>query len=145
MKALIQRVSSSKVYINNKKYSSINEGLLIFLGIHIKDNQSNAQILANKIINLRIFPGDNKKMDKSLVDIYGSALVVSQFTLCANHEKGRRPSFSNAASPEVAKSLYLCFIKEIENNKISVQSGKFQSNMAIHLINEGPVTFIIES
>ena len=145
MKALVQRVSSSSVFIRNKKYSSIENGLLIFLGITHKDNHSNVINLVNKIINLRIFPNKNKKMDQSLIDTNGSILVVSQFTLYGDCKKGRRPSFTKAAKPEIAEQLYLDFINEVNNNNINITCGKFGANMDINIVNNGPVTLMIES
>ena len=145
MKALVQRVSSSSVFIRNKKYSAIENGLLIFLGFTHKDNHSNVINLVNKIINLRIFPNQNKKMDQSLIDINGSILVVSQFTLYGDCKKGRRPSFTRAAKPEIAEQLYLDFINEVNNNNINITCGKFGANMDINIVNNGPVTLMVES
>ena len=144
MKALIQRVESSKVYINKKQYSSIDVGLLIFLGITHNDNFDIAEKLVNKIIHLRIFSGKEGGMDKSILNINGSVLVVSQFTLYGNCEKGRRPSFKNVAEPHKAEALYLDFIKELRSRNLNVKHGKFGSEMDIYIENSGPVTFMLE-
>ncbi len=144
MRALIQRVNSSKVYINKKEYSSIKHGMLILLGITQNDSVDKIKKLVNKIINLRIFPSNDKNMDQSVIDINGSILVVSQFTLYGNCEKGRRPSFVNAEQPDRAKILYEKFIREIESKNINVKQGKFGSEMQIHIENNGPVTLMLE-
>lgn len=144
MRALIQRVNSSKVYINKKEYSSIKRGMLILLGITQNDSVDKIKKLVNKIINLRIFPSNDKNMDQSVIDINGSILVVSQFTLYGNCEKGRRPSFVNAEQPDRAKILYEKFIREIESKNINVKQGKFGSEMQIHIENNGPVTLMLE-
>lgn len=147
MTAVIQRVKESGVYIDSKLYSIISEGLLILLGIQKGDNKENAKYLAKKIIDLRIFPDENDKMNLNIKDIRGEVMVISQFTLCSDKGKsGNRPSFINAEIPEKANELYELLISEMKNyyeiNKI--KSGIFGANMDIKLINSGPVTILLE-
>ena len=145
MKLVVQRVKKSNLKIKNKLYSSINTGMLILIGISKNDNYEMAKQLANKIIKLRIFNDDNGKMNKNIMQIKGEVLVVSQFTLYADTNKGNRPSFINAAKPELAISLYNHFIDELQKLISSkVRSGKFGAEMKIELINDGPVTIILE-
>jgi len=145
MRTVIQRVKSSSVLVNNKVISQINEGLLVLLGVETTDNPSDAEYLADKIANLRIFEDENSKMNRSLIDIAGEALVVSQFTLLGDCRKGRRPSFMHAAPPDKAKSLYRYFADQLRKKGISTQTGKFQAMMKVSLINDGPVTLILAS
>lgn len=145
MKLVVQRVKKSNLKIKNKLYSSINTGMLILIGISKNDNYEMAKQLANKIIKLRIFNDDNGKMNKNIMQIKGEVLVVSQFTLYADTNKGNRPSFINAAKPELAISLYNHFIDELQKLISSkVRTGKFGADMKIELINDGPVTIILE-
>ena len=145
MKLVVQRVKKSNLKIKNKLYSSINTGIVILIGISKNDNYEMAKELANKIIKLRIFNDDNGKMNKNIMQIKGEVLVVSQFTLYADTNKGNRPSFINAAKPELAISLYNHFIDELQKLISSkVTSGKFGAEMKIELINDGPVTIILE-
>src|SRR5574344_306801 len=144
MKALIQRVKKASVTINNELYSTINAGMLIFLGVEKTDTEENAKKLADKLIHLRIFEDENEKMNKSVSDIQGEILVVSQFTLAGDCKKGTRPSFDNAAKPDVAKILYEKFVTNISTYNLSVKTGVFQSMMDVELINDGPVTFLVE-
>lgn len=144
MKALIQRVKSASVTIDKKLYSQINNGMLIFLGVERDDEIENAQKLSEKLIKLRIFDDENGKMNKSLMDVKGEILVVSQFTLVGDCKKGTRPSFDKAAAPDKAKRLYEDFIKEISKSGLIVKTGEFQAMMDILLINDGPVTFLVE-
>ena len=145
MKALIQKVSKASVEINNKEYSSIKKGLLIFLGIKSTDTDIDIEYLTNKILKLRIFPDKNKKMNYSIQDIAGEILVISQFTLYANCSKGNRPSFANAAKEKLANNLYLKFINKLKSTNIRIKTGKFKENMNVKLVNKGPVTIILES
>ena len=145
MKLVVQRVKKSNLKIKNKLYSSINTGMLILIGISKNDNYEMAKELASKIIKLRIFNDDNGKMNKNIMQIKGEVLVVSQFTLYADTNKGNRPSFINAAKPELAISLYNHFIDELQKLISSkVRTGKFGADMNIELINDGPVTIILE-
>ena len=145
MKLVVQRVKKSNLKIKNKLYSSINAGMVILIGISKNDNYEMAKELANKIIKLRIFNDDNGKMNKNIIQIKGEVLVVSQFTLYANTNKGNRPSFVNAAKPELAISLYNHFIDELQKLISSkVRTGKFGADMKVQLINDGPVTIILE-
>ena len=145
MKLVVQRVKKSNLKIKNKLYSSINTGIVILIGISKNDNYEMAKELASKIIKLRIFNDDNGKMNKNIIQIKGEVLVVSQFTLYADTNKGNRPSFINAAKPELAISLYNHFIDELQKLISSkVRTGKFGADMKIELINDGPVTIILE-
>ena len=145
MKLVVQRVKKSNLKIKNKLYSSINAGMVILIGISKNDNYEMAKELAKKIIKLRIFNDDNGKMNKNIVEIKGEVLVVSQFTLYADTNKGNRPSFINAAKPELAISLYNHFIDELQKLISSkVRTGKFGADMKIELVNDGPVTIILE-
>ena len=145
MRAVIQRVKEGSVTVENKTAGKIGSGLLVLLGVSVKDNKTDADYLADKIINLRIFEDKNGKMNKSLLDKGSSMLVVSQFTLMADCRKGRRPSFINAAGPEAANELYEYFVKKVAEKVVHVQTGKFGAMMDVALINDGPVTIIMES
>ena len=145
MKLVVQRVKKSNLKIKNKLYSSINTGIVILIGISKNDNYEMAKELANKITKLRIFNDANGKMNKNIMEIKGEILVVSQFTLYADTNKGNRPSFINAAKPELAISLYNHFIDELQKLISSkVRTGKFGADMKIKLYNDGPVTIILE-
>ena len=145
MKAVIQRVSEARVNIGHKTISQIGPGLLVLLAVTDQDTEKEADWLAEKIVNLRIFTDENGKMNLSVKDKKGSLLVVSQFTLYGDVQKGKRPSFIKAASPEQAENLYNLFIKKVRDNKnISVKSGRFGAMMKVSLVNDGPVTLIVE-
>ena len=144
MKVLIQRVKRASVTIENELYSSINKGILALVGIEKGDTQDQVEKAAKKIANLRIFPDENDKMNLSLIDIQGEMLIVSQFTLCGDCKKGTRPSFDRSAPPDIANQLYENFVKEIQSYNIKTQTGKFAAMMDVELINDGPVTFMIE-
>lgn len=144
MKAVVQRVKYASVMIENKIYSEIDNGLLIYLGIEDNDTIEDAVIYSNKIAKLRIFEDDNEKMNKDIKSVNGTFLVVSQFTLYGDTKKGNRPSFIKAARPEVAIPIYEKFINNLENNYI-VKTGVFGANMQITSINDGPVTIIVEN
>jgi D-tyrosyl-tRNA(Tyr) deacylase len=146
MRVVIQRVIEASVTIEGQVVASINNGLLILLGIVDEDNQEDVQWLSSKIANLRIFGDDNGVMNKSIIDTQGDVIVVSQFTLHASTKKGNRPSYIKAAKPPIAIPLYEAFVKQLEldlNKKI--QTGKFGADMKVALINDGPVTIIIDS
>lgn len=144
MKALIQRVKNASVSIDNKIYSEIGFGMLVFLGVEKEDTADNAEKLSKKLVSLRIFEDDNGKMNKSLIDVKGEMLIVSQFTLCGDCKKGTRPSFDKSASPEVAERLYEKFIEFVRVDSVPVKTGKFRAMMDVQLINDGPVTFLVE-
>ena len=143
MKFVIQRVSKCKVIISKKKYSSIKKGLLILIGIEKNDNEDMLDHYVKKIINMRIFNDFNHKMNKSVLDIRGEILVVSQFTLLANTKKGNRPSYINAEKPEISKRLYRLFCQKLKNYEINVKKGRFGANMELDFINDGPVTILL--
>jgi len=146
MKVVIQRVSKANVTIGEEKTASITNGLLIFLGIINEDSHEDINWLSNKIVNLRIFGDDEGVMNKSLLDINGDAIVVSQFTLHANTNKGNRPSYIKAAKPEIAIPLYEDFLKQLELDlSKKVQTGQFGADMKVELLNDGPVTIIIDT
>ena len=145
MKTVIQRVETAAVYINNKLHNKINEGLVVFLGVQTTDNEKDVLYLAQKIPKLRIFSDDNNKMNKSLLDIKGEVLLISQFTLYANYKNGNRPDFINAARPKAANDLYNLFINLLKEKVSRVKTGVFGANMNIELLNKGPVTIILES
>lgn len=145
MKILIQRVKEASVTINKELYSSINSGILALVGIEKGDSFETVSKLAKKIVNLRIFPDENDKMNHSLLDINGEMLIVSQFTLCGDCKKGTRPSFDKSAAPDIAKQLYEQFIQEVSSYDIKIGTGVFGAMMDVKLINDGPVTFMIES
>lgn len=145
MKAVIQRVLSASVTINNETVSKIGNGLCLFLGIEKNDTETEALWLANKIAGLRIFEDEAGKMNRSITDIGGSVLVVSQFTLLADCTMGRRPSFTKAEAPQQADSLYLFFSQALKNLQIPVKNGIFGADMLVRIENNGPATFILES
>ena len=145
MIAILQRVTSAEVYIDDKKYSAINKGLLILLGIHKNDTENDIDYLINKIIKLRIFNDKNNKMNLSILDVNGDVMVVSQFTLLANLNQGMRPSFINSEKPDLAKQLYNIFIEKLNETNLNIKTGKFGSMMNISLVNNGPATFIVDS
>jgi D-tyrosyl-tRNA(Tyr) deacylase len=146
MKTVIQRVSKASVTIEGKKVASINNGLLILLGIIDEDTNEDISWLSNKIVNLRIFNDENGVMNQSLKDISGDVIVVSQFTLHANTKKGNRPSYIKAAKPEVAIPLYEVFLKQLEADLGKpIQTGVFGADMKVELLNDGPVTIIIDT
>ncbi len=142
MKALIQRVDSAKVKISNKTISSINSGLLIFIGIYFNDTSDDINKLYNKIINLRIFEENNKF---SIRDIAGEILLVSQFTLCANTKKGNRPSFKDAMEPEKAEIIFNTIVDKFKESKLKIQTGQFGAFMDVSLKNKGPMTIMLDT
>ncbi|MBN21775.1 MAG: D-tyrosyl-tRNA(Tyr) deacylase [Bdellovibrionaceae bacterium] len=144
MKAVIQRVKKAHVTVDDKKVGSIEQGILTLIGFEKGDNQALLEKMIDKIIKLRIFEDENGKMNKSLLDIQGQHLIVSQFTLAGNCLQGRRPSFTQAESPEAAKSLYEKSIELSKNLGIHTEQGVFQAEMCVSLLNDGPVTFILE-
>jgi D-tyrosyl-tRNA(Tyr) deacylase len=145
MIAVIQRVSKAAISVKGKQIAEIDSGLVILLGVMSDDTETDCQYLHDKIAHLRIFNDDSEKMNLSIKDINGEALVVSQFTLCGNWLKGRRPSFINAASPERGKKLYNLFVEYMESENIPTKTGRFGAMMEVSLINDGPVTFVLDS
>lgn len=145
MRAVIQRVKSAQVIVNEKIIGSIGFGLLVLLGISREDNCDDADYLVEKTSNLRIFDDQDGKMNRSLLDVGGEMLIVSQFTLSADCRKGRRPSFTAAAEPAEAKKLYQYFIERVKEKGITVATGEFQALMEVGLINNGPVTILMDS
>lgn len=144
MKALIQRVTQASVEVNGEKVGSIGPGLLVFLGVTHGDTVNQVTWLVNKLIHLRIFEDAQGKLNKSLIDQKGAVLIVSQFTLYADCHAGRRPSFLQAAPPEIASLLYEQFIEEVRKRGISTASGVFGAEMKVSLINDGPMTILLE-
>lgn len=144
MKALIQRVKSASVTIDGELYSKIGKGLLVFLGVEKEDTVENCEKLSQKVLNLRIFEDENDKMNLSVNDVKGEILVVSQFTLCGDCKKGTRPSFDKAAHPDIAVKLYEDFVGEIRASGLKTETGKFRAMMDVELVNDGPVTFMVE-
>ncbi|MEN6532257.1 MAG: D-aminoacyl-tRNA deacylase [Bryobacteraceae bacterium] len=145
MRIVLQRVTEAYVEVDGQVTGRINRGLMVLLGVARGDGKADADYLADKVTMLRIFPDDDGKMNRSLMDIGGGLLVVSQFTLYGDARKGRRPSFDRAAPPELARDLYNYFVETLRNRKIDVQTGVFQAMMSIHLVNEGPVTILLDS
>lgn len=143
MKAVIQRVKKASVEIEGKIYSKINRGLLILFCAEKNDVKENIDFIANKILNLRIFEDENHKMNLSVKDITGEILIVSQFTLASDLKKGLRPSFDNAMEPIRAKEFYEDMILKLKESKLNVQTGVFGADMQVMLINDGPVTFVL--
>ncbi len=145
MRAVVQRVKSSAVHVADECVGRIGAGLLVLLGVAREDAAGDADFLAAKIARLRIFEDDHGKMNRSLVDCGGAMLVVSQFTLLGDCRKGRRPSFVNAAPPDKGRDLYAHFVEEIRRLGITVQTGRFGADMAVALVNDGPVTLVVDS
>jgi D-tyrosyl-tRNA(Tyr) deacylase len=145
VKAVIQRVTRAGVTVEQEQVAAIGSGLLVFLGVSRHDSESDADYLLDKIVNLRIFPDDEGKMNRSVADADGALLVVSQFTLYGDCRKGRRPSFDRAAPPEKARALYEYFVSQARAKGFPVETGVFQAHMSVELVNDGPVTLLVES
>lgn len=145
MKVLIQKVSRAEVRVANRVVGSIGEGVLLFVGVEKGDTDKDVSFLTEKISHLRIFPDAEGKMNLSLLDVGGEILVVSQFTLAGEVQKGRRPSFDKAAPPETAERYYEEFVNQLKKTRLKVATGEFQAMMSVELVNEGPVTFMVES
>ena len=145
MIAVIQRCSRGQVTVSDKVVGEISHGLVIFLGVQKNDTENDAEFLVNKICGLRIFNDENDKMNLSIKDVNGSALVISQFTLCGDTKKGRRPSFIKAATPNDGNRLYEYFILEMKKGGVPIESGEFGAMMDVELVNNGPVTFVLNS
>ena len=144
MKAVVQRVKSASVSINGELFSSVGKGLLVLLGIENSDTLSEAEYISGKLLKLRIFEDENEKMNYSVTDIGGEILIVSQFTLAGSVRKGTRPSFDNAMKPDEAEILYEKFVEMMKQSHLNIKTGKFGAMMEVALINNGPVTFIVE-
>lgn len=145
MRAVVQRVSEAAVRISGEDIGSIGTGLLVFLGVGQEDAVADVQAMAEKVANLRIFPDIGDKMNLSVLDVGGEVLVVSQFTLWGDCRKGRRPSFTGAAHPDMAKALYEAFVKRLRDYGLVVRTGRFQETMEVQLVNDGPVTLLLDS
>jgi len=145
MRACVQRVSSARVIVDHCTVGQIGRGLVVLLGVAAGDGPKDVAWMANRLVGLRIFEDDNGKMNRSVLDVGGAMLVVSQFTLLGDCRKGRRPSFVAAADPELAEQLYEDFNAAVRNLGVEVATGKFRSMMEVSLINDGPVTLIVDS
>jgi len=145
MRVVLQRVRRARVLIEDKEVGAIDLGLLVLLGIAIQDTQEQAKWLADKIVGLRIFADDEGKMNRSVQEVGGAVLIVSQFTLHGDCRKGRRPSFLAAAGPEQAIPLYESFIDAVKSHGVPVATGRFGADMQVELVNDGPVTLILDS
>lgn len=145
MRAVVQRVKQSSVTVGNDTVGKIASGLLVLLGVAKEDGVGDADYLADKITNLRIFEDEAGKLNRSLLETGGEMLVVSQFTLLGNCRKGRRPSFIDAADPDMADDLYEYFVQQVRQEGVSVKTGRFRARMDVSLINDGPITLIVES
>ena len=144
MKIVVQRVLRSSVSVKDEVIGEIGRGLMILFGAEKGDGDEAVNALADKVLNLRIFADDQGKMNRSCIDIEGEILVVSQFTLAGDCSRGRRPGFDNAAVPEEAKRLYQNFIEKLAESKLNIQEGRFGADMQVDIVNDGPVTFILE-
>ena len=145
VKALIQRVSRAQVTVGGEVIGRIDAGLVVFIGVAAGDEKADTDYLVNKIYNLRIFADADSKFNLSLLDVRGELLLVSQFTLMADTRKGRRPSFTDAAPPDVAEAMFNDFVAEAKKTGVKVETGKFQAHMHVELVNDGPVTIMIDS
>lgn len=145
MRAVVQRVSSARVEVDGEVTGAIERGILVLLGVARDDGEKEAAWIADKIAGLRIFEDDAGKMNLSVEDVGGSALVVSQFTLLGDCHKGRRPSFTSAAPPDRADALYQVVVARLREHGLPVETGVFQAHMAVHLVNDGPVTLILDA
>lgn len=145
MRIVVQRVKTASVSVNGRLISQINKGFLVFLGISKDDNEQKINYLANKVVNLRLMADSDDKMNLSLKDVKGEILIVSQFTLYGDCQKGNRPSFIKAAEPQKAEKLYQLFIQKCKGSNLKVKNGVFGAKMSIELINDGPVTIIIDN
>ncbi len=145
MRAVVQRTSSASVEVEGEIVGTANAGLTVLLGVGEGDTSEDVKYMAEKIVNLRIFEDENGKMNRSLLDVGGDLLVVSQFTLYGDCRKGRRPGFSDAASPEIAERLYGEFVDICREKGIAVGTGRFQTEMEVNLVNTGPVTILLDS
>jgi len=144
VKLILQRVASASVYIDEEEIANINRGILVLFGVEKGDGEDQTSFLADKTLNLRIFPDDSGKMNFSCVDIGGDILVVSQFTLAGDCSRGRRPGFDRAADPDTARTLYEGFLELLNRSGLKVAMGRFAADMKVQSVNDGPVTFLLE-
>ena len=144
MKLILQRVAGASVYVDGEKIANINRGILVLFGVEKGDGEDQTSFLADKILNLRIFPDDSGKMHFSCVDVGGDILVVSQFTLAGNCSHGRRPGFDRAADPVTARTLYEGYVELLNRSGLKVSTGRFAADMKVQSVNDGPVTFLLE-
>ena len=144
MKIILQRVTRASVVIKGERIAAISKGLLVLFGVEKHDDEEKVIFLAEKTLNLRVFPDGKGKMNLSCIDICGEILVVSQFTLAGDCSRGRRPGFDNAAPPDIAQLLYQKFVQQISKSRLKIATGKFGVDMQVELINDGPVTFTLE-
>ncbi len=145
MRLVIQRVKEARVVVQDRIVGEIKKGILIFLGVEKTDDQNDVTYLIEKVTNLRIFEDDQGKMNLSALDVRGDFLVVSQFTLLGDCHKGRRPSFDQAAMPEIGEKIYTLFVERLRTFPLKVETGQFRAMMDVYLVNDGPVTFVLES
>ena len=145
MRACVQRVSQASVTVDRDVISRIDTGFLVLVGVEKEDSDSDVRYLADKLLGLRIFDDDDGKMNRSIADVRGAMLIVSQFTLCGDVRKGRRPSFIDAAEPEEGERLYESLVRRIREAGIETQTGRFRTHMNVALVNDGPVTILIDS
>ncbi len=144
MKLILQRVAGASVYVDEEKIANINRGILVLFGVEKGDGEDQTSFLADKTLNLRIFPDDSGKMNFSCVDIGGDILVVSQFTLAGDCSRGRRPGFDRAADPDTARTLYEGYVELLNRSGLKVAMGRFAADMKVQSVNDGPVTFLLE-
>jgi len=144
VKLILQRVAGASVYVDEEKIANINRGLLVLFGVEKGDGEDQTSFLADKTLNLRIFPDDSGKMHFSCVDIGGDILVVSQFTLAGDCSRGRRPGFDRAADPDTARTLYESYVELLNRSGLKVAMGRFAADMKVRSVNDGPVTFLLE-
>jgi len=145
MRAVVQRVKEAAVVIGGQQVGRVGKGLLVFLGVGQEDQAADVRVMVDKVANLRIFADADDKMNHSVLDIQGQVLVVSQFTLWGDCRKGRRPSFTSAAPPNIARLLYEAFVEGLGGLGLTVQTGRFQEIMEVHLVNDGPVTLLLDT
>ena len=145
MRAVVQRVKEAKIEVDGKVVGSIGKGLLVYLGVGKDDSEKDVEFIADKLVNLRIFPDENDKMNLSVLNVVGAILLVSQFTLYGDCRKGRRPGFDLAGEPQAAETLYEKTIEAIRQKRVSVETGVFAAHMDVTSINDGPVTFLLDS
>ena len=145
MRAVVQRVSSAKVTVDDRTVGEVGQGLLVLVGVEQRDGPADVEYVARKIRELRVFEDEARHLNRSVQDVGGSVLVVSQFTLAGDCRKGRRPSFDEAAPPQIAKPLYEDVVRELQANGLRVATGEFQAMMQLSLVNDGPVTLLLDS